>query len=281
MTPTDLRTAVARAYPDENWDTLCAGFAYLCCRLSGTVRRAYPSATDARLASQIVSTDPATAPAGAFHHWSYWTRLGGVYQDWGHVGMALGGGRCVMTNPEAGEWDWGVCLGETDVASWTARRRGIVTYAGWSHTYGANTATITTPTTAAAEARPLTPQEDDIMLMLTVKTPAGPHLCSLSTGVFRHFIPTDPFDKIMRLSRIQDDWQDVELSELPALLRTYGCDLAIWDVRGDEFVVLDPLDGSVRSGNMWSAVNAARAGVAQVKVTSEQTKAYLAKLTTP
>lgn len=123
--------------------------------------------------------------------------------------------------------------------------------------------------------------EDDIMLMLKINSPAGPHLCSLSTGVFRHFIPDDPTDKIMRLSRIQDDWQDVELSELPALLRTYGCDLAIWDLRGDKFVVLDPLDGTVKSGNMWSAANAARAGVAQVKVTSEQTRAYLAKLTKP
>ena len=44
------------------------------------------------------------------------------------------------------------------------------------------------------------------------------------------------------------------------------------------FCILDPLDGSVRPGNMWSAVNAARSSVAQVKVTSEETAEYLKKL---
>lgn len=160
MNPAELRDAVQRAYPGENWDTLCAGFAYLCCRLSGSVRRAYASATDARSASTIVSTDIAAAPAGAFHHWSYFARLGGVYKDWGHVGMSLGEGRAVMTNPEHDEWDWGVCLGVTDVAAWSARRRGIVTYQGWSYTYGENTANITTDSTAGGNARPF--EEDDM-----------------------------------------------------------------------------------------------------------------------
>lgn len=158
MTPADLRLDVRAAYPDENWDTQCAGFAYLSCRLSGTTRRAYASATDARLASEIVSADMAAAPAGAFHHWSYFARLGGVYKDWGHVALAVGDGRAVMTNPEATEWDWGICLGETDIASWTARRRGIVTYVGWSYTYGENTANITTTETAAKTSRPFAPQ---------------------------------------------------------------------------------------------------------------------------
>jgi len=160
MNRDELRNDVRAEYPDENWDTECAGFAYLVCRLSGTVRRAYASATDARNASQIVSTDMAAAPAGAFHHWSYWARLNGVYKDWGHVAAALGGGRAVMTNPEWNEWDWGICLGETDVAAWTARRRGIVTYMGWSYTYGENTANITTDTTAGGNARPF--EEDDM-----------------------------------------------------------------------------------------------------------------------
>ncbi|AXA97578.1 hypothetical protein CEP17_14770 [Microbacterium sp. PM5] len=151
---------MADAYPTENWDGGCAGFAYLVCRLTGTVRRAYPSATDARLASQIVSADMSAAPAGAFHHWSYFARLSGVYKDWGHVALAIGDGRAVMTNPEADEWDWGICLGETDVASWTARRRGIVAYVGWSYTYGENTATITTTQTAATASKPFTPQTE-------------------------------------------------------------------------------------------------------------------------
>lgn len=160
MNRDELRNDVRAEYPDENWDTECAGFAYLVCRLSGTVRRAYASATDARNASRIVSTDMAAAPAGAFHHWSYRARLNGVYKDWGHVAAALGGGRAVMTNPESTEWDWGICLGETDVAAWTARRRGIVTYLGWSYTYGENTANITTESTAGGNAHPF--EEDDM-----------------------------------------------------------------------------------------------------------------------
>ncbi|WP_242085969.1 M23 family metallopeptidase [Microbacterium lacticum] len=121
-------------------------------------------------------------------------------------------------------------------------------------------------------------EEDNTMLMLRIKVGSGTHLCALGNGVFRHFIPQDPYDKVMKVSRSADDWQDITLAELPAFLRTYGCDLNIWDIRGGAFVVLDPLDGSVRSGNVWTAVNAARSTVAQVKVTSEQTAKYLETL---
>lgn len=154
-----------------------------------------------------------------------------------------------------------------------------------------------TPATSADGARPFTPtspilEEDNTMLMLILKGGAKDHLVSLSDGVFRHFLPSDPYQAIMQVSRSADDWQEIGLSALPALLRTYGCDLNIWDfrdgrdlnkpVRGTDpnavFVVLDPLDGSVRPGNMWSAVNAGRSSVAQVKVTSEETAEYLKKL---
>ena len=121
----------------------------------------------------------------------------------------------------------------------------------------------------------LSNEEDNTMLMLRIKAGSRTHLCALGNGVFRHFIPQDPYDKVMKVSRSADDWQDITLAELPAFLRTYGCDLKIWDIRGGAFVVLDPLDGSVRSGNVWTAVNAARSTVAQVKVTSEQTAAYI------
>lgn len=121
-------------------------------------------------------------------------------------------------------------------------------------------------------------EEDNIMLMLRIKVGSGTHLCALGNGVFRHFVPQDPYDKVMKVSRSADDWQDITLAELPAFLRTYGCDLNIWDIRGGAFVILDPLDGSVRSGNVWTAVNAARSTVAQVKVTSEQTAAYIKTL---
>ena len=121
-------------------------------------------------------------------------------------------------------------------------------------------------------------EEDNTMLMLRIKTNTGTHLAALGNGVFRHFIAADPYEKIMKLSRSADDWQDTDINELPALLRTYGCDLNIWDIRNGAFVVLDPLTGNVGPGTMWSAINAARSTVAQVKVTSEQTAEYLKKL---
>jgi hypothetical protein len=125
---------------------------------------------------------------------------------------------------------------------------------------------------------PIQSEEDDEMLMLKIDHFGSTHLCSLGNGVFRHFISADPYDKIKNVARIQDDWQSITSTELPAFLRTYGCDLQIWDVRGGAFVVLDPLDGSVKSGNMWSATNAARSTIAQVKVTSEQTAKYISEL---
>lgn len=110
---------------------------------------------------------------------------------------------------------------------------------------------------------PAPPMEDDDMLMLTI---GGAHRAALGPGIFRHFIPNDPSEKIKNLARIQDDWQDVSFSELPSLLRTYGCDLNIWDVReGQGFVVFDPLDGSVKPGGMWSASAATRAAIAGLK----------------
>ena len=36
----------------------------------------------------------------------------------------------------------------------------------------------------------------------------------------------------------------------------------MWDVRNGKFAVLDPLNGSVRAGNMWSAAGATRAAIA-------------------
>ncbi len=128
--------------------------------------------------------------------------------------------------------------------------------------------------------RPVPPPEEDDMLMLNITTPSsGTHTCALGVGVFRHFIQADPVDRIVKITRSQDDLQTISLAELPAFLRTYGCDLHIWDVRDGKFVVLDPLTGQATPGGMWSAVNAARASVTQVKITSDETRAYVEKLT--
>lgn len=125
-------------------------------------------------------------------------------------------------------------------------------------------------------------EEDDEMLMLRIRDHNNDvHLCSLGNGVFRHFIGGDPHDKIMRVSRARDDWQDITTAELPAFLRTYGCDLHIWNVVNRQFVVLDPLSGKAGSGGMWSATNAARAGISAVQVTSDETAAYVQELANP
>ena len=121
-------------------------------------------------------------------------------------------------------------------------------------------------------------EEDNIMLMIKLKGALADHLVAVGEGIFRHFIGIDPYDLIMKVSRSADDWQEVHIANLPALLRTYGCDLNIWDFRdardlsksvsgGDPnaaFCVLDPLDGSVKPGNMWSSANATRRAIADL-----------------
>jgi hypothetical protein len=148
----------------------------------------------------------------------------------------------------------------------------------WHWTFWGPLGTIGTPEPAGAVTTP--PLEEDDMLMLNIAVGDRTHKCALGVGTFRHFIQSDPFEHIKNLARFDDQWQPVTRDQLPALLRTYGCDLHIWDVRGGEFVVLDPLDGSVRSGNMWSAVNAARSRIELVKVTSDETAAYVERLAT-
>lgn len=122
------------------------------------------------------------------------------------------------------------------------------------------------PVPAFADVTPFTSEpllEDDDMLMLNI---GGKHLAALGPGIFRHFLPIDPVEKIKNLARIQDDWQQVSFSELPALLVTYGCDQHIWDVRDGKFVVVDPLNGTVKEGNAWTAAKAIRAAVAGIKI---------------
>lgn len=109
---------------------------------------------------------------------------------------------------------------------------------------------------------PLAPRvEDDDMLALRIQSGGKEFLCALGPGIFRHFIGQDPVERIKNLMRIQDDWQSIGLVDLNPLLRTYGCDLDIWNIVNGDFAVLDPLDGTVRAGNMWSADGATRAAV--------------------
>lgn len=154
-----------------------------------------------------------------------------------------------------------------------------------------------TPSASDGGSNPFNPnvpvfEEDNTMLMLRLKGGASDHLVALGEGIFRHFLPNDPYEFIKNVSRSQDDWQDVPLIALPALLRTYGCDLNIWDFRkeGDlnksvsgsvpnsVFVVLDPLNNTVLPGNMWSAAGVIRSKLEVIKVTSGETAAYVRKL---
>ncbi|AQY02032.1 hypothetical protein [Microbacterium foliorum] len=121
----------------------------------------------------------------------------------------------------------------------------------------------------AGTPAPQVPKEDDDMLMLNLHgIGTATHKVALGPGVFRHFIGTDPYEKIKNLARIQDDWQDVSYNELPALLRTYGCDLNIWDWNPSAggFCILDPLTGTVKPGNAWTASGATRAAIAGIKM---------------
>jgi len=144
------------------------------------------------------------------------------------------------------------------------------------------------PTSGGGGATPARHEEDDTMLMLKITTQGETAFVALGEGIFRHFIGTDPYDLIMRVSRSADDWQTIAITDLNAFLRTYGCDLSIWDFRdpktgksvpanapGAKFMVLDPLTGNVGQGNMWSADGASRAATIAL---SEQIAEYRREL---
>ena len=113
-----------------------------------------------------------------------------------------------------------------------------------------------------ADLGPTTPLEEDEMLALKIKAPDGVwHHALLGVGTFRHLLGQDNPDRRRNIWRADDQWLDTDIAELPILLRDAGCDLNIWDIRNGQFVVLDPLDGSVRSGNVWTASGATRAAI--------------------
>lgn len=138
---------------------------------------------------------------------------------------------------------------------------------------------IFTPVPAGSGQNIAPPLEDDEMLALKINAGAnGVHFCTLTVGVFSHMISGDNPEWIKNVVRSDDAWTDVPIERLPALLRRWGCDLHIWDIRGGHFVVLDPLTGQATPGGMWSAVNAARSKLTTVEITSAETRAYLEQL---
>jgi hypothetical protein len=108
------------------------------------------------------------------------------------------------------------------------------------------------------------PIEEDTMLALHITNGAASYKAILGPGVFRSLIANDDPDRVKNILRIQDDWQVITLQELPIYLRTFGCDLNIWDVRNGVFVVRDPLNGTVAPGNVWTATGEIRALISQL-----------------
>lgn len=220
--------------------------------------RSYPTAYDGWLGSPGKRVGDRNPPAGVPVYWG--PRTGSRAGD---VVISLGGGRVVATDyPRNG------VVGTCTIAE---RERQIGRpYLGWTDNilghpidYGQLASTGGGQPAPAPTPAPRPPLEDDDMLMLTI---GGSHKVALDSGVFRHFVGADNYETIKNIARIQDDWQDISWADLPALLRTYGCDLNIWDVRDGKFVVLDPLNGTVASGNVWTAAGATRAAVAGIKM---------------
>jgi hypothetical protein len=102
-----------------------------------------------------------------------------------------------------------------------------------------------------------------MMIALKIVNGSATYSAILGPGIFRALIKEDNPERVKNILRIQDDWQTIELRELPIYLRTFGCDLSIWEVRNGAFVVRDPLDGSFGPGNAWTATGEIRAALAR------------------
>lgn len=122
------------------------------------------------------------------------------------------------------------------------------------------------------------PQEDDMIAARITDGRGVEHHAIIGNGHLRHLIDADDPEWMKNVVTGDDKWTPIPIQRLPSVLRTYSCDLHIWDIRNGSFVVLDPLTGDVAPGMVWSAVNVLRSSVEQIKVTSEQTKAYLEQL---
>lgn len=149
----------------------------------------------------------------------------------------------------------------------------------WHWTFWGPLGTIGAPASAGGETTaPPVPEEDD-MIAGRIKDGQGrSHHVIIGNGYLRHLIDADDPDWHKNVVKADDRWTDMAIEQLPSVLRSFACDLHIWDIRGGSFVVLDPLTGNVAAGALWSAVNALRSTVAAVKVTSDQTKAYVEQL---
>lgn len=124
------------------------------------------------------------------------------------------------------------------------------------------------------------PEEDDMIAARITDGAGVQHHAIIGNGYFRHLIGADDPEWQKNVVTADDRWTDIPIDRLPSVLRTYACDLHIWDIKGGTMVVRDPLDGSIKAGNLWSAVNAVRSTVGSVQVTSAETAKYVKQLAT-
>lgn len=148
----------------------------------------------------------------------------------------------------------------------------------WHWTYWGPLGTIGAPAPAGGAITAPVPEEDDMIAGRITDGQGRKHHVIIGNGSLRHLIDADDPEWMKNVTTADDEWTEIPIDRLPSVLRSYSCDLHIWDIRAGSFVVLDPLTGDVAAGMLWSAVNALRSTVAEVKVTSEQTRAYIAQL---
>lgn len=148
----------------------------------------------------------------------------------------------------------------------------------WHWTFWGPLGTIGAPASAGGANTAPVPKEDDMIAARITDGNGVIHHAVIGDGRLRHLIDADDPEWVKDVVTADDRWTEIPIQRLPSMLRTYGCDLHIWDIRNGSFVVLDPLTGVVAPGMVWTAVNVLRSTVAQIKVTSEQTKAYLEQL---
>lgn len=147
MTLEEIVDWLNRTYPTRDWDQECQRLMWnVVYVVSGTPEKDMhtpPTATAARLASSIESTDADAAPPGAMH----WFKNPAA----GHVALELGSGLVLMTGTEAALGVGGVLLGKnfgvTTVAAYSKAKGNP--YLGWSRTNGKNASIIGKITTGS------------------------------------------------------------------------------------------------------------------------------------
>lgn len=155
-------------YPGRDWDQECQRLVWNSVwHLSGVREgdmHTYPTATAARLASEIESTDAGKAPAGAIHYWRNPAE--------GHVGVALGDGLVLMTGTSAalgkggvqkGAKGGGSNFGVTTVKAYTEARGNP--YLGWARRNGRNKTIVGTITDTNGKQTTAASQETEDMLI--------------------------------------------------------------------------------------------------------------------